>query len=72
MKIFCYELPSGKGKTPLPDALFIVEPKKIDAQQLWSVDVNPRPVDVTVAALEQDQPDGGYQHEVYQWLGICM
>jgi len=72
VKIFSDELPGGKGKKPLPDAVFIVEPKEIDAQPVGeprSVDVNPRPVDVPVPAPEQpvyDQLVGGYQQEVYQ------
>lgn len=72
MKIFSDELPGGKGKKPLPDAVFIVEPKEVDAMPVGeprSVDVNPRPVEVPAAAPEQqayDQPDGGYQQEYPQ------
>jgi len=56
VKIFSDELPGGKGKKPLPDAVFIVEPKEIDAQGVGeprSVDVNPRPVDPVAPPPEQ-------------------
>jgi hypothetical protein len=77
VKIFSDELPGGKGKKPLPDAVFIVEPKEVDAQAVGeprSVDVNPRPVEPVAAPPEAqyDQyqsggyPQGGYQQEVYQ------
>ena len=80
VKIFSDELPGGKGKKPLPDAVFIVEPKEIDAQGVGeprSVDVNPRPVDPVAPPPEQqgfDQagyqqggfPQGDYQQEAYQ------
>jgi len=79
VKIFSDELPGGKGKKPLPDAVFIVEPKEIDAQEVGaprSVDVNP-PVQPVAPQEPQgyDQqnvyqqggyPQGGYQQEVYQ------
>jgi small subunit ribosomal protein S3e len=72
VKIFSDELPGGKGKKPLPDAVFIVEPKEIDAQGVGeprSVDVNPRPVDQAVPSTEQqrfDQPGGYPQGEFPQ------
>ena len=81
VKIFSDELPGGKGKKPLPDAVFIVEPKEIDAQggvEPRSVDVNPRPVDPVAPPPEPQvfeqqpghqqggYPQGGYQQEVYQ------
>ena len=78
VKIFSDELPGGKGKKPLPDAVFIVEPKEIDVQAVGeprSVDVNPRPVENVAPPqdapydqqyLAQDGHQGGYQQEVYQ------
>ena len=81
VKIFSDELPGGKGKKPLPDSVFIVEPKEIDAQGVGeprSVDVNPRPADQVAPAPEPQTfeqqggfqqggfPQGGYQQEVYQ------
>jgi small subunit ribosomal protein S3e len=67
VKIFSDELPGGKGKKPLPDAVFIVEPKEIDMMPVGeprSVDVNPKPVEAP-AATEQAQQvydqDAGYQ-----------
>ena len=74
VKIFSDELPGGKGKKPLPDAVFIMEPKEIDAQGVGeprSVDVNPKPLEPVAPPPEQygfDQEGyGGYQQqEVYQ------
>jgi len=81
VKIFSDELPGGKGKKPLPDAVFIVEPKEVDAQAVGeprSVDVNPRVVEQPPSAAEQQgfeqggyqqggYPQGGFQQqEVYQ------
>jgi hypothetical protein len=79
VKIFSDELPGGKGKKPLPDAVFIVEPKEVDAQGVGeprSVDVNPRPVEAAPApepqgfeqqsGYQQGYPQGGFQQEVYQ------
>jgi len=71
VKIFSDELPGGKGKKPLPDAVFIVEPKEIDAAGVGeprSVDVNPRPLE-PVAPQEQQGYDqagyGGYQQQEF-------
>jgi hypothetical protein len=77
VKIFSDELPGGKGKKPLPDAVFIMEPKDIDAMAVGeprSVDVNPRPVDPAPVDPQYPQPgfpqDGfpqaGFQSEVYR------
>jgi len=79
VKIFSDELPGGKGKKPLPDAVFIVEPKEVDAQGVGeprSVDVNPRPVEHAAPAEPQGfeqqpqfqqggYPQGGFQQEAY-------
>ena len=74
VKIFSDELPGGKGKKPLPDAVFIVEPKEIDAQGVGeprSVDVNPRPVDPVPPPPEQQGFDqGGYQQGAYSQGGF--
>lgn len=73
VKIFSDELPGGKGKKPLPDAVFIVEPKEIDMMPVGeprSVDVNPRPVEAPAAEQQVfDQPAGGYQ-ESYPQAGF--
>jgi len=70
VKIFSDELPGGKGKKPLPDAVFIMEPKEIDAQAVGeprSVDVNPRPVEVPAVPTAEggqqvyEQPGPGHQ-----------
>ena len=76
VKIFSDELPGGKGKKPLPDAVFIVEPKEMDAMAVGeprSVDVNPRPVEPVAPPEPQYQqsfqqgayPQASYQQEVY-------
>jgi small subunit ribosomal protein S3e len=74
VKIFSDELPGGKGKKPLPDAVFIVEPKEVDAAAVGeprSVDVNPLPVEAPAEAegqptvFEQGAADG-YQGEYPQ------
>ena len=74
VKIFSNELPDGKGKKPLPDAVFIVELKEIDAQGVGeprSIDVNPHPVDPVAPPPEQQGLDQGeYQQGRYPQGGF--
>ena len=72
VKIFSDELPGGKGKKPLPDAVFIVEPKEIDAAGVGeprSVDMMPRHEAVAPPPSEPPAYEqggyGGYSQEVF-------